>query len=290
MSAQKVWLITGTSTGLGRSLAETVIARGDMLVATVRNQGAGRELTELAPDRVKVVTMDVTDAAAIRSCVQEAYRAFGRIDVLVNNAGYGLFGAVEEITEEQIRRQLETNLTGSILMTKEVLPRMREQRSGHIIQISSVGGQLATPGLSIYHATKWGIEGFCESLAGEVAAFGIRVTIVEPGGIRTDWAGRSMDHGDILAAYEGTPIAQIRQMREELVPSGDPDKMARVIAGLTLRDDAPLRLTLGSDAYTLLQQILPKRLEQLEAEKELTLSTDTEHAGAASDGWKQLLK
>jgi NAD(P)-dependent dehydrogenase (short-subunit alcohol dehydrogenase family) len=285
----KVWFITGTSTGLGHALATAVVARGDKLVATVRKEGTNSNLVSQAPDRVKIVTLDVADSAQIQSTIQTARETFGRIDILVNNAGYGLFGAVEEISEQQIHQQIETNLLGSILTTKAVLPIMREQHSGHIIQISSAGGQLAGPGLSIYHASKWGIEGFCESLAGEVASFGIKVTIAEPGGIRTDWAGRSMVHGEFMDAYANTPVGQMRQLHAQLTPSGDPQKMANALITLTNLDAAPLRLALGSDTYTLLKAKLPQRLEQLEAHKDLTLSTDADNLDASSEARKQLL-
>jgi NAD(P)-dependent dehydrogenase (short-subunit alcohol dehydrogenase family) len=285
----KVWFITGTSTGLGRALAEAVIARGDKLVATVRKKGTNSDLVSQAPDRVKIVTLDVTNSAQIQSTIQDAKEAFGRIDVLVNNAGYGLSGAAEEVTEQQIRDQIETNLLGSILTAKAVLPIMREQHGGHIIQISSAGGQLANPGLSIYHASKWGIEGFCEALAGEVATFGIKVTIVEPGGIRTDWAGRSMVHGESIDAYANTPVGHLRQFRTSFTPSGDPLKMANAIITLTNLETAPVRLALGSDTYTLLKAKLPQRLKQLEAHKDLTFSTDADDQDASSDAWKQLL-
>jgi NAD(P)-dependent dehydrogenase (short-subunit alcohol dehydrogenase family) len=292
VSKQKVWFITGTSTGLGRSLAEAVIARGDKLVATVRKDGTNNDLIEQAPDRVKVVTMDVTNHQQILTAVKTAQETFGRVDILVNNAGYGLFGAAEEVAEEQLRQQIETNLIGSILMTKAVLPIMREQKSGHIIQISSIGGQLASPGLSIYHASKWGIEGFCEALALEVAAFGIKVTIVEPGGIRTDWAGRSMVHGQLIADYVDTPVDTMRKLLgtiKEDASAGDPHKMANAIINMSNRQEAPFRLALGTDAYTLLKHHLPLRIEQLEAEKEVTLSTDADDKENTSDEWKQLL-
>jgi NAD(P)-dependent dehydrogenase (short-subunit alcohol dehydrogenase family) len=285
----KVWFITGTSTGLGRALAEAVIARGDKLVATVRKEGSNSDLVSQAPDRVKIITLDVTNSAQIQSSIQTAKDALGRIDILVNNAGYGLLGAVEEITEQQIRHQIETNLLGSILTTKAVLPIMREQRSGHIVQISSIGGQFATPGLSIYHTSKWGIEGFCEALAGEVAGFGIKVTIVEPGGIRTDYTGRSMVHGEFMDAYANTPVRQMHQLHANITPTGNPQKMANAILSLTNLEAAPLRLALGSDAYTLLKAKLPQRLEQLEAHKDLTLSTDADDQDTSSEVWKQLL-
>jgi NAD(P)-dependent dehydrogenase (short-subunit alcohol dehydrogenase family) len=291
-SKQKVWFITGTSTGLGRSLAEAVIVKGDILVATVRKEGTNNNLIEQAPDRVKIVTVDVTNQQQILTAIKEAQETFGRIDILVNNAGYGLFGAAEEVSEEQLRQQIETNLIGSILMAKAVLPIMREQKSGHIIQISSIGGQLAFPGLSIYHASKWGIEGFCEALASEVATFGIQVTIVEPGGIRTDFGGRSMVHGQLIEDYIDTPVDNMRQILKAIGPSavaGDPTKMADAIINMTNREKVPFRLALGTDAYALLKQHLPIRIEQLEAQKDVTLSTDVDDKENISNEWQQLL-
>jgi NAD(P)-dependent dehydrogenase (short-subunit alcohol dehydrogenase family) len=211
--------------------------------------------------------------------VRKAREAFGRIDVLVNNAGYGLFGGAEEVTDEQLRRQIETNLIGSIQLTRAVLPLLREQGSGHIIQISSQGGQVTFPGLSLYHATKWGIEGFCEALAGEVAALGIQVTIVEPGGIRTDWRGRSMDFATPLDAYAQTALGQIRhrasQRTGNTIP-GDPAKMAEAIVSVASQSSAPLRLTLGSDAYQAVRAALQARLAALDAQEALARSTDAD--------------
>jgi NAD(P)-dependent dehydrogenase (short-subunit alcohol dehydrogenase family) len=289
ISMSKVWFITGTSTGLGRALAEEVVRRGDRLVATVRKEGTNSDLVEQAPERVKIITLDVTCSEQIRSSVQTAIGTFGRIDVLINNAGYGLFGAAEEVSEEQIRHQIETNLLGSILSIKAVLPIMREQHAGYIVQISTAGGQLTTPGLSIYHASKWGIEGFCEAVAQEVTALGIKVTIVEPGGIRTDWAGRSMVHGTPIDAYSDTLVGQMRPLLGTLAPNGDPKKMANAIINLTNQEAAPLRLALGSDTYTLLKAKLPLRLEELEANKVITFSTDADDLDETASRWKELL-
>ena len=280
MAPQQVWFITGTSTGLGRALAEAVVARGEKVVATVRTPGVNQNLVEQAPDRVRSVLLDVTQPAQIDAAVQRAQAEFGRIDVLVNNAGYGLLGGVEEVTDEQLRRQIETNLLGSIRVTRAVVPLMRAQRSGHILQIASVGGQIAFPGLSLYHATKWGIEGFCEALAAEVAPFGIRVTIVEPGGIRTDFSERSLDVATPLAAYAQTPVDQMRQrLRSGSLPAlGDPAKMAGVILNVARQPSPPLRLTLGSDAYQYERTALQARLATVEAEEMLARSTDADDA------------
>jgi NAD(P)-dependent dehydrogenase (short-subunit alcohol dehydrogenase family) len=283
MEKQNVWLITGTSTGMGRALAETVVARGDKLVATVRTPGVNQDLVEQAPDRVSILQLDVTQPEQIHIVVTQAQEQFGRIDVLVNNAGYGLSGAVEELTEEQIRRQIETNLIGSILLTRAVVPLMRAHHSGHIIQIASMGGQIAFPGLSLYHATKWGIEGFCEALAKDVASFGIQVTIVEPGAVRTDFSGRSMEGATPLDAYAQTSVGQVRQVRQKMssesmrnmIP-GDPAKVAEAIMSIADQPAAPLRLTLGSDAYQQVRVALQTRLAALEAQEALARSTDAD--------------
>lgn len=268
---------------MGRTLAEAVVAQGDKLIATVRTPGGNRDLVEQAPDRVSVLQLDVTHPEQIHEVVRQAQGRFGRVDVLVNNAGYGLSGAVEELTEVQIRRQVETNLIGSILVTQAVLPLMRVQQAGHIIQIASMGGQAAFPGLSLYHATKWGIEGFCEALAKEVASFGIQVTIIEPGAVRTDFSGRSMEIATPLDAYAQTPVGQIRQMRQQMtsdllrqVIRGDPMKVAGVIMSIVGSPSAPLRLTLGSDAYQQVQAALQTRLAALQAQEALARSTDAD--------------
>lgn len=283
MMQQKVWVITGTSTGIGRTLAEAVVARGDKLVATVRTPGVNQDLVEQAPDRVSILHLDVTQPEQIRGVVRRAQEFFGRIDVLVNNAGYGLSGAVEELAQEQIRRQIETNLIGSILVTQAVVPLMRVQQAGHIIQIASMGGQVAFPGLSLYHATKWGIEGFCEALAKEVAPFGIQVTIIEPGAVRTDFSGRSMEVATPLDVYARTPVGQVRQMRKlmtsdllrQMIP-GDPAKVAGAIVRIASQPSTPLRLTLGSDAYQQVQAALQARLAALHAQETLARSTDAD--------------
>lgn len=277
MTREKVWFITGTSSGLGRALAEAVIAHGEKVVGTTRQAGANQDLVERAPDRVSMLQLDVTQYEHIDAVVRKAREAFGRIDVLVNNAGYGLFGGAEEVTDEQLRRQIETNLIGSIQVIRAVLPLLREQGSGHIIQISSAFGLVAVPGLSLYHAAKWGIEGFCEALAGEVASLGIQVTLIEPGGIRTDFSGRSMDFATPLGAYAQTAIVQMRDRLLTISNSlGDPVKMAEAIVSIASQTSAPLRLTLGSDAYQFVRATLQARLAALDAQEALARSTDVD--------------
>ncbi|MBK3569933.1 MULTISPECIES: SDR family oxidoreductase [unclassified Streptomyces] len=274
----RTWLITGTSTGIGRALAETVLERGDRVAATVRTPGALAPLAGTAGDRLLPLTLDMTDPAGITRAVERTRDAFGRIDVVVSNAGYGLFGAAEEVTEEQIERQLGTNLLGPIRLARAVLPQLRAQGGGRFVQISSVGGLTTLPHLSLYHASKWGVEGFFEALRSEVEPFGVQVTLVEPGTVRTDFAGRSGDSAAPLEAYAGTPAAVIRQVIEQgAVPAaGDPGKVARAVADLADLERAPLRLVLGSDAFALVQDALRRRLGSLEEQKDIALSTDAD--------------
>ena len=184
---QRTWLITGVSSGFGRELTDQLLARGDRVVGTVRDTAKVAELIERYPDTFRAEVLDVTDTAAVRVVVDRSFAALGRIDAVISNAGYGLFGAAEELTDQQVDHMIATNLTGAIQLIRSALPHLRAQGGGRIIQISSYGGQVAFPGNSMYHATKWGIEGFAESVAQEVASFGIGVTIVEPGGARTEF-------------------------------------------------------------------------------------------------------
>src|SRR3954469_23083733 len=187
----KTWFITGTSKGFGRIWAEAALARGDRVVATARDAATLADLAERHGDLVLPLQLDVTDKAAVDAAVAQAHTHFGRLDVVVNNAGYGLFGTIEEVSERQARDQIETNLFGALWVTKAALPILREQGAGHIIQVSSIGGVNAFPTVGLYHASKWGLEGFTQALAQEVADLGIKVTIVEPTGYSTDWAGPS---------------------------------------------------------------------------------------------------
>ncbi|MRX08091.1 SDR family oxidoreductase [Pseudoduganella sp. FT25W] len=273
---QRTWLITGISSGFGRHMSEQLLARGERVAGTVRTLSSVDDLKARYGDQLWLARLDVTDTPAIRGVVDAAVAALGRIDVVVNNAGYGLFGAAEEVTDEQITQQIQTNLIGSIQVARAVLPHLRAQGGGRILQISTVGGQAAFPGASLYHAGKWGIEGFADALQQEVAGFGIGVTIVEPGGARTEFRYGSSQLAPRIAAYDGTPASMARRMLEErkAVPPGDPARMVELMIASVDQQPAPKRLALGSDAYTAMQRALSARLAELEAQKDLAFSTD----------------
>src|SRR5208282_4450277 len=199
----KTWFITGTSRGFGREWTKAALGRGDKVAATARNTDSIRDLVNEYGDSILPLRLDVTDRDADFAAVKQAHEHFGRLDVVVNNAGYGLFGAIEEVSEVQARAQMETNLFGALWVTQAALPFMRAQGSGHIIQVSSIGGVNAFPTVGLYHASKWALEGFSQSLAAEVASFGIKVTIVEPGGYATDWGGPSAKRATQMSAYQG---------------------------------------------------------------------------------------
>ncbi|MDB5819268.1 MAG: short-chain dehydrogenase/reductase [Rhizobacter sp.] len=272
----RTWFITGTSSGFGRQLTEQLLERGDRVFATLRKQGALDDLRDAHEDRLRIATLDVTDTAAVRRVVDEAFDAFGHIDVIVSNAGYGLFGAAEELTDAQIRHQIDTNVIGSIAVVRAALPHLRAQRGGRILQVSSMGGQVAYPALSLYHASKWAIEGFFESLAQEVAAFDIGVTLVEPGAAATKFGGDSMMRGEAMSVYDDTPVGAFRRARlaGAFPRPGDPAKMARAMIASVDVQPAPKRLTLGSDAYAAVHAALTQRLAAIEAQRELAFSTD----------------
>ncbi|WP_371597759.1 oxidoreductase [Streptomyces sp. NBC_00564] len=245
----KTWLITGSSRGLGRALAEAVLAAGHQLVATARRPEQLDDLVQQFGDRVRAVALDVTDPAAARTAVQHAVDSFGRLDVLVNNAGYADVASIEDVTEDAFRAQIYTNLHGVVNVTKAALPVLREQGSGHIVQVSSVGGRVGTPGLSAYQAAKWAVGGFSEVLAQEVAPFGIKVTVIEPGGLRTDWAGSSMSTPPVSDPYKPViePVVGFLGQADGTQP-GDPALAAQAILHITEAADPPVRLLLGSDA------------------------------------------
>jgi NAD(P)-dependent dehydrogenase (short-subunit alcohol dehydrogenase family) len=273
---QRTWLITGISSGFGRELTEQLLERGDRVVGTVRRLDVVAALAERHADTFRVELLDVTDRAAVRDVVDRSFAALGRIDVVVSNAGYGLFGAVEEPTDEQVEHILATNLHGSIAFIRAALPHLRVQGGGRIIQISSYGGQVAFAGNSLYSATKWGIEGFCESVAQDVAPFGIGVTIVEPGGARTAFRYGSAQVAPHLAAYEGTPARAFQTLLDPKngLAVGDPARMAaRIIESVDV-EPAPLRLMLGSQALQSTIDTLNRRIAGFEAQRELAASTD----------------
>ena len=257
----KVWFVTGASTGLGRALAEAVLATGDHVVATARDVGALDGLAGAFPAR-----LDVTDATSVRAAVHAAIGEFGRIDVLVNNAGHGLLGALEELSDAQTRELLEANVFGVLAVTRAVLPHMRAQRSGHIVQMSSVGGVVGNPGHALYATSKFALEGMSEALAGEVAPLGIRVSIVEPGPFRTDFAGRSMTVAEPIADYRDTPAGALRErfFAQDGVQPNDPARAAALIVAAVADETSPLRLPLGPEAVDRIRVKLTNQLADLE--------------------------
>jgi NAD(P)-dependent dehydrogenase (short-subunit alcohol dehydrogenase family) len=276
----KVWLITGSSRGLGRALAGAVLAAGDRLVATARDPRQLADLVERHGDRVRAVALDVTDPAAAEAAVKAAVDAFGRLDVLVNNAGYGDIGSIEDTSLEDFRAQIETNLFGTIILTKAALPLMRAQGAGHIIQYASVAGRFGPPGRAAYAAAKWGVEGFSEVLAKEVDPLGIKVTIVEPGGFRTDFAGASTQLRAGRPEYDATVgrAARFQQDYDGKQP-GDPAKAAAVLLHIAGLDAPPLHLPLGSDAVEVIATSSMARIEADRAWRDLGRSTDFEAGG-----------
>ncbi|MFI9388158.1 oxidoreductase [Kutzneria sp. NPDC052558] len=261
----QVWLVTGASVGFGRTLAETVLARGGRVVATARDLDAVKDLAEREPERVLAVRLDVTDPASVRAAVDATVARFGRIDVLMNNAGHGLVGALEELSEQQIHAVMATNVFGAMAVTRAVLPHMRARRQGRIVQMSSVGGVVGNPGHAIYATSKFALEGMSEALAGEVAPLGIRVLIVEPGPFRTEFAGRSMAFAEPIDDYRDTPAGTLRtRFREQdgRQPN-DPAQAAAIIVDLANDDSAPLRIPLGPEAVGRIREKLQRQLDDL---------------------------
>lgn len=279
------WLITGTSSGFGRLLAETVLERGGSVVGTSRTLDRLRDLQDRFGERFLPCELDVTDPDAVRRVVDSAFSDSRRIDVLVNNAGVGVFASVEETTEQQLTEVVETNLLGSIRVIRAALPHLRAQRGGRILQIASSGGSTTYPNFSSYHASKWGIEGYCETLAAEVAPFGIAVTIVEPGATPTGF-GESMLRAPAMPEYDQTPAGE---MRRQLAEPGnelpnDPAKIVDAITDLVDSDRTPLRLPLGPDAYADIRASLLARLELHEASREIALSVGRDDASTHTFG------
>jgi len=274
-SMSKVWLITGSSRGLGRALAEAVLAQGHKLIATARDPTQLIGLGARYGSRVRAVALDVTDEHAAARAIEAAIDIFGRLDVLVNNAGYGNVSSIEDTSEADFRAQIETNLFGVVNVTRAAIPIMRRQRSGHIIQISSIGGRRGTPGLGAYQTAKWGVEGFSEVLAKEVVPLGIKVTIIEPGGFRTDWSGSSMTIHPTRPEYDSTvgEVARFQRNYDGAQP-GDPAKAAAVIIHITSLDEPPLRLLLGTDAVQLAEKGEIARIESDKKWRNLSISTD----------------
>ena len=270
------WVITGVSSGFGYEMVKQVLSRGDNVLGTVRKTAAVEDLIARYPDQFHVEIVDMRDRKAVKQLGQKAEELFSTIDVIVSNAGYGLFGAAEELSDDEIDDIIATNLTGSIDFIRAFLPIMRKKQHGRIIQISSYGGEVAFAGNSLYHATKWGIEGFCDSLSQEMAPFNIGVTIVEPGGARTEFRYKSAKIAKPIKAYDNTPAHAFQKMldRKNGLAAGDPERMAaRIIESVDITP-APLRMVLGSGALKTTIEVLKKRLEDFKGQEQLAASTD----------------
>lgn len=271
---KKVWLITGVSSGFGYEMTKQLLKNGDTVVGTVRNTKKVKDFIERFPNTFDCKILDVTDMKAVEQTVRDSFEKHGKIDVVVSNAGYGLFGCVEKLSDEEIDHIIATNLVGSIALLKIAVPYMRKQGGGRLIQMSSYGGQVAYAANSMYHATKFGIEGFCESLAQEVAQFNIGVTIVEPGGARTEFRYGSAKVAKLMPEYESCHgFLNMLDPANGLAP-GDPAKMAQRIIESTEKTPAPLRMVLGSQALSATIQRLSERIADYETQKELAASTD----------------
>jgi NAD(P)-dependent dehydrogenase (short-subunit alcohol dehydrogenase family) len=275
MSQPKVWLITGCSRGLGHAFATAVLNAGHRLVATARDPAAINHFQDRYGDQVRVVALDVTDPIAAENAIKVAVEAFGRLDVLVNNAGYGNIAPAEETTLDDFRDQIETNLFGVIYLTKAALPVMREQAAGHIIQVTSIAARIGPVGRAPYAAAKWGVEGFSETVAKEVGPLGVRVTILEPGGFRTDFAGSSTKLYAGRPDYDATVGAAARfQQDYNGKKPGDPAKAAAILLSLADMDHPPLRLVLGRSALDAAEKHDLMRLENDRQWRELSISAD----------------
>ena len=274
--SERVWMITGASRGLGRALAEVVLEAGDTVVATARKASSLDDLRGDHGDRLLTRDLDVTDRQAVFRVTEEVASTTGRIDVLVANAGYGLAGGIEEVTEAEARDQVEVNLFGALWSMQAVLPTMRRQGSGHLLPISSMGGVGAFPATGLYHATKWGLEGMSESLAQEVAGFGIRVTIVEPGPFRTDWNGGSMVRATPMREYDDA----LRDRRNAMDGShaftqpGDPRRAGEAMRAVVASAEPPLRLLLGKAAADMAPRVYQQRLDEWSAWRQTSLDAD----------------
>jgi NAD(P)-dependent dehydrogenase (short-subunit alcohol dehydrogenase family) len=262
----KTWFITGASKGFGREWTEAALDRGDRVAAVSRSAAAFDELVTKYGDAILPLQVDVTDRAAVNAAVQKTVDHFGRLDVVVNNAGYGLFGMVEEVTEQQARDQVEVNLFGPLWVTQAALPHLRAQGSGHLIQVSSIAGVFSLPGLGVYHASKFGLEGFTASLAAEVKDFGIKVTLVEPAGYATDWAGQSAVHAERSPAYDDFRAAMARPAGKRGDPGATRDAILRVVDA----DEPPLRIFFGQGPLPVIKGEYAARIAEWEAWDEVS--------------------
>jgi NAD(P)-dependent dehydrogenase (short-subunit alcohol dehydrogenase family) len=273
---QRTWLITGVNSGFGRHMTEQLLARGDRVAGTVRKMDSMDDLKERYGDLLWLSHLDMTDTPEIQKVVAKAFADLGKIDVVVSNAGYGLFGAAEELSDDQITHQLNTNLVGPIMLIRAALPHLRAQGGGRIIGLSTFGGQATLPGGSLYHAGKWGLEGFLDSIGQELAPFKIGVTIIEPGGARTNFRGGSVRLGEQLEAYKGTPASFVHVMiKDTSRPApGDPEKMSAKIIASADQEPAPKRIVLGSDSFGIIHKALSDRLADVAAQKDEAGSTN----------------
>ena len=276
-TSSTTWFVTGASRGFGRELTEQLLARGHRVAATLRRPEQLDDLAVRHQDRLWVRALDVTDTGRMRHVVAEAFADLGRVDVVVSNAGFGVFGAAEDLTDAQVEAMIATNLTASIQLARAVVPYLRGQGGGRLLQLSSMGGHIAFPAFSMYHATKWGIEGFFESLAVEVEPFGIRTTLVEPGMIRSTFY-ETATRVPVSPPYRGTPVDRTPVPLEQM--PGDQAKVVAAMIDAALAPDPPRRLLLGSDAYRLVHDALAARLAGVEAQRDRAASTDV-------DGWSQ---
>ncbi len=271
----KTWLITGASSGLGLEMTQQLLDKGHRVVATTRRVGTLTKLAQEYGGRLDIVELDLVEPRSIDSAVKGSFQRQDRIDVIVSNAGYGLFGAAEELTNEEIDRQIATNLVGSIHLIRAALPHLRRQGGGRIVQVSSEGGQIAYPGFSLYHATKWGIEGFVEAVAQEVAPFGVDFIIAEPGPTGTNF-GANLVLAETMDVYDDTPAGAVRRAITDgsFEIKGDAARTVAAIISAAESEKPPLRLALGSTAYSSISQALSTRLSALEAQREVADSAD----------------
>jgi NAD(P)-dependent dehydrogenase (short-subunit alcohol dehydrogenase family) len=278
----KVWLVTGSASGLGRNIAEAVLASGDRLVATARDPRRMEDLVKKHGDQVRTAALDVADTDAASAAVRVALDAFGRLDVVVNNAGYGDIAPFEQLSGERFKALMDTNFYGVVYMTRAALPIMRKQKSGCILQISSVGGRLARPGSAGYHAAKWAVGGFTESLAQEVAPFGVKMCALEPGGMRTNWGARAnQDMPELLPDYEPSVGAVVKALASYWGHEmSDPVKVAQLVLRLADSDQLPAHLLIGSDAVEYAGQAEATRAAEADRWRNFSISTDVDAKGA----------
>ena len=283
MSNNKVWFITGTSSGFGKALAEEVLTKGDKVVATARKPEVLQDLIEKYPETARAVKLDVTNLEDIKNSIREAIREFGRIDVLVNNAGYGLVGAIEEANIEQVKQQFDTNVFGAVNVIREALPVLRQQKSGYIVNISSLVGFSAFPSFGYYSATKFALEGLSEALAAEVAPHGIKTMIVEPGAFNTGYSSRAMSYGDNLLpeVYPSTEEMTAAFSQLDSTATGDPGKAVKIIIEAVESENPPFRLPIGLDAFEAIEAKLERVKEEIAVWRERATQTNFDAAANA---------